>query len=358
MAMTPYVLEPGDAIPNFALPDVIGQATSPVIHSRGKPIVLVFCDRDYDVNLRPFAAAADALKVVDLFIVTRLAPAENAALAQRVVLPWGVLADTAGDTTAFYAFCGADRPRPALTTYVLDIGLRVRRVDRGGPARDHVEGVLSGAREILDPGAAFSVPRSAPVLWIPRVMSRDQCRELTEWWRSKGNEASGTIDNRANAEIDAYAQTAKRRRDHEIVDPALNANLADLFRRRIVPEVAKAYQFLATRTTGFKIAAYLDQHSTGGYFRAHRDNISPISAHRRFAVSLFLNDASEYDGGMLRFPEYGPETYRASAGEALVFSCSVLHEVTDVTRGTRFMLLTFLSNEAAARNARGPTFSL
>jgi hypothetical protein len=40
--------------------------------------------------------------------------------------------------------------------------------------------------------------------------------------------------------------------------------------------------------------------SDGGFFRAHRDNLSPATAHRRFALTLNLNES--YQGGQLRFP--------------------------------------------------------
>jgi hypothetical protein len=84
-----------------------------------------------------------------------------------------------------------------------------------------------------------------------------------------------------------------------------------------------------------------------GFFSAHRDNLSPTTAHRRFALTLNLNDG--YQGGQLRFPEYGPERYRPALGAALVFSCSHLHEVLDVTAGRRFVLLSFLFGEEAPR---------
>src|SRR5215218_7840664 len=45
-----------------------------------------------------------------------------------------------------------------------------------------------------------------------------------------------------------------------------------------------------------------------------RDNLSPATAHRRFALTLNLNDG--YQGGQLRFPEYGPELYRPAPGAA------------------------------------------
>ena len=65
-------------------------------------------------------------------------------------------------------------------------------------------------------------------------------------------------------------------------------------------------------------------------------------------MTINLN-AGDYDGGDLRFPEYGPRTYRAPTGGAIVFSCSLLHEATPVTRGTRYAFLPFLYDDAAAR---------
>jgi predicted 2-oxoglutarate/Fe(II)-dependent dioxygenase YbiX len=85
----------------------------------------------------------------------------------------------------------------------------------------------------------------------------------------------------------------------------------------------------------------------GGHFRPHRDNTTKGTAHRRFAVTINLN-AGDYGGGDLRFPEYGPATYRAPTGGAVVFSCSLLHEATPVTSGTRYAFLPFLYDEAAA----------
>ncbi len=67
---------------------------------------------------------------------------------------------------------------------------------------------------------------------------------------------------------------------------------------------------------------------------------------RQFAVSLFLN-SGEYKGGFLRFPEFGPALYGAPSGGAVVFSCSLLHEATPVTRGRRYMFLPIAYDEAA-----------
>jgi predicted 2-oxoglutarate/Fe(II)-dependent dioxygenase YbiX len=60
-------------------------------------------------------------------------------------------------------------------------------------------------------------------------------------------------------------------------------------------------------------------------------------------VTINLND--DYDGGDLRFPEFGSRRYRGPVGAAVVFSCALLHEVTPMTRGVRYATLPFLYND-------------
>jgi len=112
-----------------------------------------------------------------------------------------------------------------------------------------------------------------------------------------------------------------------------------------VPEIRKAFQFETTRIERYIIACY--DSAKGGHFRAHRDNTTPGTAHRRFAATINLND--DFDGGELWFPEFGPRRYRPPAGGAVVFSCSLLHEAMPVTQGTRYAVLPFLYDDAAAR---------
>src|SRR5829696_8491629 len=85
----------------------------------------------------------------------------------------------------------------------------------------------------------------------------------------------------------------------------------------------------------------------GGHFRPHRDNTTKGTAHRRFAVSINLNE--DFEGGEVSFPEYGPRSYKAPPGGAVVFSCPLLHAVSKVTRGRRYAFLPFLYDEAGAK---------
>jgi len=103
--------------------------------------------------------------------------------------------------------------------------------------------------------------------------------------------------------------------------------------------------FKPTRMERYIVSCYAAE--DGGHFRAHRDNTTRGTAHRRFAVSINLN--SDFGGGEVSFPEYGPRSFKAPPGGAVVFSRSLLHAVSKVTRGCRFAFLPFLYDDAAAR---------
>ena len=60
-----------------------------------------------------------------------------------------------------------------------------------------------------------------------------------------------------------------------------------------------------------------------------------------------LNDG--FEGGGVTFPEVRAAPIQSSAGGAVVFPCSLLHEVLPVTQGKRYVFLPFLYDEAAMR---------
>ena len=114
--------------------------------------------------------------------------------------------------------------------------------------------------------------------------------------------------------------------------------------RRLAPAIECFFQFSATRMDRYIVACY--DSAIGGHFHRHRDNVNVGAQHRRFAVTINLNN--DYDGCDLVFPEFGRRTYRAPHGGAIVFSCGALHQVTPVTRGKRYAFLAFLYGEADA----------
>jgi predicted 2-oxoglutarate/Fe(II)-dependent dioxygenase YbiX len=204
------------------------------------------------------------------------------------------------------------------------------------------EAVRELARRLYDSTSPQVVQAKAPVLLIERVAEPALCRTLIDYWQSKdklANTVGSESGNVANADV-------KRRQDVQLDDPKLFVQLRDCVVRRVLPAMAQAFHARINVIEAPMIGCY--PAASGGWFRAHRDNTSRFNAHRQYALSLNLNDADEYDGGAVRFPEYGRELYRPAAGAGLVFSCSLLHEATPVTRGRRLGAFTFLSASGPA----------
>jgi peroxiredoxin/predicted 2-oxoglutarate/Fe(II)-dependent dioxygenase YbiX len=215
----------------------------------------------------------------------------------------------------------------------------------GGHPEQHLDQLLQ-ALEALPPLEGEAAPASAPVLTVPRLFEPELCRALIRYYEERGGGESGFMQDIDGKTVGVFDYSHKRRRDQEILDEPLRKACMVRIHDRLVPEILKAYQFSATRIERYIVACY--EAETGGHFRAHRDNTTRGTAHRKFAVSLVLN-TGEFDGGGISFPEFGRRAHFPPAGGAVVFSCSLMHEVSPVTRGKRYAFLPFLYDDAAAR---------
>lgn len=232
-------------------------------------------------------------------------------------------------------------------SYILDERLRVIAVlPFQEDPEAHVSQLVNLLAQLPDLGSEKPAQPQAPVLVIPRIFEPELCQELIDYYEFHGGNPSGFMKEVNGHTIGVQDLTFKRRSDREISDQTLKGAAMFRIHDRLAPEILKAFQFRATRIERHMVACY--DAETGGFFRAHRDNTTKGTAHRRFAVSLNLN-TGDYEGGQLRFPEFGRQTYEAPPGGAVVFSCSLLHEATPITRGKRYAYLPFLYDEAAAK---------
>ena len=318
----------GERAPDFVAPL---EGTGPArFYGRagGRPAVLIFASG-------PGAASRAALDAVGDASRHLVVPDEAAADP----LPGVDLFRDDGKLRAAFRLPEDGSPRAV----VLDRNLRVLEclaLD-SGDAADRLAEVV---RRAAAAAPASTVTAQAPVLFVPRVLDPDLCKHLQKLWDASHAD-TGVERSAGGRRQEVLAAEAKRRRDHVVEDADLQRLLTRTLGRRLLPEVRRVFAFGADRFEGFKIACY--EASSSGFFAPHRDNLSPATAHRRFALSLNLDDG--YDGGELRFPEYGEALYRPAAGEALVFSCAMLHEVVPVTQGRRFALLSFLFGPQTAR---------
>lgn len=233
-----------------------------------------------------------------------------------------------------------------LCTYILDERLRViTTISFAAQPDQHIVQLLSILSKLpsLPEGQAQV---QAPVLVVPNIFEPSLCQALIQYYDQRGGQESGFMREINGKTVYVSDENFKKRRDQEIEDQDLRNAAMFRIHDRLIPEILKAYQFHATRIERHIVACYDSQ--TGGFFKAHRDNTTRGTAHRKFAVSLNLN-TGEYEGGSLLFPEFGYKTYSAPPGGAVVFSCSLLHEATPVTQGRRYAYLPFLYDDEAAK---------
>jgi predicted 2-oxoglutarate/Fe(II)-dependent dioxygenase YbiX/peroxiredoxin len=228
---------------------------------------------------------------------------------------------------------------------VIDPSMRVLAVIPFRQDQGDVTEVMTLLSALPPPERHTGIEIMAPVLFLPRVIEPELCRHLISLYEAQGGLESGFMREVDGRTVGINDPAVKRRKDYNIEDRDLISALRARFLRRVVPEIAKVHQFKATRMERYIVSCYAAE--DGGHFSAHRDNTTRGTAHRRFAVSVNLND--DFEGGEVSFPEYGPRSFKAPPGGAVVFSCSLLHKVSKVTKGRRFAFLPFLYDDTAAR---------
>lgn len=225
--------------------------------------------------------------------------------------------------------------------YLLDRALRVVKVE---PINRMAE-MIALAQQLMADEAPTLLEQNAPVMTIPRIFEPGLCEALIRYYDEHGGQVSGFMREVDGQTVLVHDDTHKRRKDVMVDDELMRKAIRQRIERRLLPMIERAYGWKATQLERYLVACYGEEDN--GFFRAHRDNTTAGTAHRKFAVSINLN--ADYDGGMLRFPEFGPRTYKPPVGGATVFNCSLLHEATPVTRGQRYAFLPFLYDDEGVR---------
>jgi peroxiredoxin len=228
---------------------------------------------------------------------------------------------------------------------VLDPTLRVMAVFPFQPDGGEHAALFEFLEKLPPPELFAGVPLQAPVIYLRNVFEPEFCRKLVGLYESHGGKESGFMREVEGKTVHLIDHNHKRRSDYLIDDEEIVRQTQSRVQRRILPEILKVHQFAATRMERYIVSCYTGDE--GGHFRQHRDNTTKGTAHRRFAISINLND--DFEGGELSFPEYGPRSFKMPVGGAVVFSCSLLHMVSRVTKGKRYAFLPFLYDDAAAR---------
>ena len=277
-----------------------------------------------------------------LFIVTA-DPRRAEAQGLPLRLP-GVRAFFDDDGSIGKAY-GSERFGGSVGSVVISPRLQVLGILVGNDPQGHAAHLKMFLERMPAPDRLPEALAQAPLLVVPGILEPELCQRLIEGHRQHVDAQRAPMRDRG-PRAGRPVGPAEARSHWDIGDGDLKLTLQQRFIGRVVPEIKRAFQFDVTRMDRYLVAC--DVAGAGDTARPHRDNATKSTAHRRFAVTLNLNE-HEHDGGDLRLLEFGQRTYRAPTGGGLVFSCSLLHETTPVTRGQRYAFLPFLYDEAARR---------
>ena len=264
----------------------------------------------------------------------------NRQIKRDAGFAWPIACDSAGGAFASYGLHkGSDR----FARLVLVTPYRQVRswYDIDGDGHEALEAIMDTLGSTQNIEEMRWSPPHAPVLVVPGVLSPEECGRLVQSVETdtpfmvrppRPGEVPG------NYKVPVYDHDRQDRVDLIVKDPATIAFLDERLFGRVTRMIRKAFAFDVTRREDLHIARYVGRRQ--GFAMGHRDNTSPAGAHRRFALSISLND--DYDGGGISFEEFSPRPYRVPAGTAMVFSSSLLHEVHETTQGVRYNLISHL----------------
>ena len=245
--------------------------------------------------------------------------------------------------TRLYGVADSEHLKP--TVFLIDPSFRIAMTE---PV-ENLAAVLDRLEQELRDAPALEDSPFAPVLILPRIVEPELCAALIGYYQRGAPTQSGFAHDIDGRTFEAVDTRLKRRKDVIIESEDLVEAVRSRLETRLFPMLKRALGWQAKYIERYLICRYAAEDQ--GFFFPPRDDVTAGTAHRKFAVSLNLN-TEDYEGGDLRFPEFGRRTYRPPTGGAAVFCGSLLHEATPVTRGERFAVVPFLYDEEGAKVRR------
>jgi SM-20-related protein len=199
----------------------------------------------------------------------------------------------------------------------------------------------------MDSGLALRAPRNdggmIDYLEIKDVLDEAACAALREELRAAGGSAAALLTGDVQPLVRKVTRVAVRAETSERVTQLIMERKEQLERHfDVVLTECEAPQFL--------------RYQEGDFFVPHQDGNTPLirddSRFRKISIVLFLSAQSEqpapdsYGGGalVLHGPYLGPRlrvTMPAAPGTLVAYRAEVTHEVTPVTHGERFTIVTW-----------------
>ncbi|AOB32695.1 Fe(II)-dependent oxygenase [Bordetella sp. H567] len=188
------------------------------------------------------------------------------------------------------------------------------------------------------------------LITIPKVLDAQQVQAIR-----------GLLDNAGDAWVDgkvsAGYQGAAVKFNQQIDE---RSEVAQHVQGIVLGALERNPAFISAVLPNVAYPPMINRYGPGMTFGAHVDGgvrIHPHSGRKvrtDVSITLFLSDASEYEGGELQVQDtYGMHSVKLDAGDMVVYPATSLHQVTPITRGTRlgcFFWVQSLVREDARRS--------
>ncbi len=180
------------------------------------------------------------------------------------------------------------------------------------------------------------------MLTIPDFLGKGACDTIVEAIRRAPAEAAAIYGTSAEAAYNPHIRKVRK---------------ADVPERIVLPVKVLVRKHLKAIGAHFgyelkKIEPLQFLHYVAGdFFVAHQDGNTPLipddTLGRRVSVSIFLNGKNEYEGGRLLLHGAHPnwehrDDVSGGTGTLVAFRSETTHEVTPITSGERFAIVTWL----------------
>src|ERR1700761_3415286 len=191
------------------------------------------------------------------------------------------------------------------------------------------------------------------LICIPDVLSKDDVAEFRRIMDSEDWE-----DGRSTA----GAQSAEVKKNDQLVpDSKISRQLGE----RIIRALAANTTFIAAAVPLHIFPPLFNKYVPGQFFGEHVDNcirgdrLTGLRIRTDLAITLFLSEPDEYDGGELVVEDYyGSHKVKLPAGHVVLYPSTSLHLVTPVTRGARLSSFFWLQSMIKDPLARRMTFDM
>ena len=335
-------LRVGDPVPAFILSDPEGTKWSPLeFDIAGEPVLVLF------ETAGPDAAATGLADILSLagplagkpLTIFHIKPGPLPSSPSPEVSPPGgagssyhLLGDPDGGT--FGAYGVVPGSGGALVAVLLDHNCRIAGIAAAAPGESPAGEISACIDKINNGRAAGAGTPHAPVLVIPRLLDERECQRCIDLWHRYEADHRGA----GHSDIDEGGKTFLNdfgaMKQYLVEEPEPQAWLDSIIGPRVTEEISKAFMTRAANREFYALLRY--DSANDGHVRRHRDCATSETEHRRFTVSVMLND--DYQGGALKFREYSDDLYQLPRGYAVVYSSALLHEVMPVSAGTRFAI--------------------